>query len=55
MKTWTLHKKIFLGRPQTTFLNDGLHALELAGHEGMVFKEIEQMRLAIWKHAIVHA
>jgi hypothetical protein len=37
----TLGKKVSSLRPQTTLPNNDLHALEPAGHGGMVFREIE--------------
>ena len=40
MKTRALGEEVFLG-PQTTLLNDDLHAFEPTGHGGVVFREIE--------------
>jgi hypothetical protein len=53
-KTRALGKKIPLGGPQITFLNDNLHALEPAGHGGVVFREIKWLGFAVWECAAAH-
>ena len=53
-KPWALSKKVSLLGPQTTLLNDDLHALEPAGHGGVVLREIKYMWLAVWECAIAH-
>ena len=55
METWVLGKKVSLGGPQTTLLNDDLHAFEPARHGGVVLREIKQLGLAIWECAAAHA
>ena len=52
--TRAIGKKISVGRPQTTLPNDDLHALEPAGHGGVVLREIKYMWLAVWECAIAH-
>ena len=53
VKTQALGEKVSFG-PQTLLPNDDLHALESAGHGGVVFGEIEQMQLSIWECATAH-
>jgi len=53
LKTQALSKKVSL-RPQTMLLNDNLHALEPAGHGGVVFRKIEELGLTVWEYAIAH-
>jgi len=56
MKTLALGKKIAIPvRPQTSLPNDNLHALEPAGHGGMVFGKIKYLRCTIWECATAHA
>lgn len=55
-KTRALGEKILVAlRPQTALPNDDLHALEPAGHGGVVFREIEQLWFTIWEGATAHA
>jgi hypothetical protein len=54
-KPRALSEKVSLLGPQTVLPNDDLHALEPAGHGGVVFREIKYMRLTIWECAAAHA
>jgi hypothetical protein len=55
MKAQALGKKISLSRPQITFPNDNLHALEPAGHGGVVFREVKCLGFAVWECDATHA
>ena len=55
MKPWALGEKISSLGPQTTLLDNNLHALKPAGHGGVVFSEIERLRFAVWECAAAHA
>jgi hypothetical protein len=54
-KPRALSEKLSLLGPQTALTNDDLHALEPAGHGGVVFREIKYVWLAIWECAAAHA
>jgi hypothetical protein len=54
-KTRALGKKVSSLGPQTTLPNNDLHALEPAGHGGVVFREIKRLMLAVWEFAAAHA
>ena len=56
MKPWALSEEVSLWvlGPQTTLANNDLHALEPAGHGGVVFREIKYMWLAVWECVTAH-
>lgn len=55
-KTWALGQKIvFRVRPQAALPNDDLHALEPAGHGGVIFRKIKVLMFAVWEPAATHA
>ncbi len=55
MKTQALSKKFYISLgPQTALTNDYLHALKPAKHGEVIFRKVEWLGIAVWKHAIVH-
>ena len=54
-KSWALSKQFSSLWPKTALPNDDLHALEPAGHGGMIVREIKRLVFTIWEHAAAHA